>query len=219
MLKIIGLSLILADMVRKKENPVYMIGPAAILSYLIYQKLPENIRTEIKQEFSGTILGKPVKQRIEIVRNIDDRVRKIRELIDKGKQDYTIRQIAGEIVQDIPEKDYKSEILAIANYVKGNVRYTKDIAGMDTYQHPVRTLELGIGDCDCISALLCSLLESIGHETALKVVQTKGHDDYNHIYPLVRLDSKWIPIDLTVNKPIGWEVPKSQVIKEKIYEG
>jgi transglutaminase-like putative cysteine protease len=218
MLKIVGLSLIIADMIKKKENPVYMIGPATILAYLVYQKLPEDIKTEIKQEFSGTILGKPVQKRIETVSNIDDRVRKIQELIDKGKQDYTIRQLAGEIVSDIPEKDYKSEVLAIANYVKGNVRYTKDVTGLDTYQHPVRTLELGIGDCDCISALLCSLLNSIGHETRLKVIQTKGNDDYNHIYPLVKINDKWIPIDLTVNKPIGWEPPKHTIIKEKIYE-
>ena len=218
MLKIIGLSLIVTDMVRKKENPVYIIGPATILAYLAYQKFPQNIKDQIKNELSGTVLGKPMQKRIESVNSIDDRVRKIKELAEKGKQDTTIRKIAAEIVQGLPEKDYKSEIVAIAGYVKGNVRYTKDVAGLDTYQHPVRTLELGIGDCDDFSSLLCSLLGTVGHRTALKVVQTKNHDDYNHIYPLVEIGNKWIPLDLTVDKPIGWEVPKNQVIKEKVYE-
>ncbi|MDO9099080.1 MAG: hypothetical protein Q7U60_13295 [Candidatus Methanoperedens sp.] len=43
----------------------------------------------------------------------------------------------------------------------------------DRFSHPLETLQLRIGDCDCKSILLASLLETIGHKTEL--VLYPGH--------------------------------------------
>jgi hypothetical protein len=224
-LKIIGFSLILIDALRKKQHPLLILGSSSFLAYHIYQVLPPHFKTQLTEELSGTLLGKPVKKKVIGVRSIDDRVKHIKDLIYKGKQDSEIRRLATELVRDLPDRDYNAEIAAIANYVKSNVRFTQDIKGMDTYFHPIRTLESGVADCDDFSILLGSLFESIGHPVRLKVVQTKNASDFDHIYPLVNISDNetgetgnWIPVDLSVNKPIGWEVPKNQIVKERVFD-
>lgn len=95
------------------------------------------------------------------VRNLDERMKYIIRMTRQGREDPRIRKATAKILSRkcgdrwcLPEKDWDGEVRAIFNFVKAKVRYTRDIQGKDTYQHPMRTLEMGIADCLPGSTLL-----------------------------------------------------------------
>jgi len=165
-----------------------------------------------------SVAGKPASVRHFQVNTIDERVAHIVALAVKGSTDPAIRQHALTAVRQrcgdgwcTPEGDGDAEIRAVFAYLKQHYRYVHDPSGRDWFQHPVRTLELGGGDCDDAASLVAAMMASIGYQTKLRVIRTHNAPTWNHIYTLVGLPankpSRWIPIDLTVDKPVGWEAP------------
>ena len=89
---------------------------------------------------------------------------------------------------------------------------TKDRKSIDTLQFPQQTLDYRSGDCDDLTILMCSLLESIGIETAF--ITTPGHvlpafkldaspEASLKIYGnaedfIVQADKVWVPLEMTI---------------------
>jgi len=145
---------------------------------------------------------------------IEKRVQHVIDKIDEGTRDPYVRQRTARLVQDLKPKDWTAELQAVWNHVKDHVRYTLDTAGHDLFQRARRTFQLGIGDCDDMAIVLGSMLKSIGHPVALKIVDTDG-EGWNHIYLLTGVPpdnpKKWLPMDLAaLNKPMGWEVKRTK---------
>jgi len=176
------------------------------------------------------------------VRTVEERLKKIAKLIRDGSLDPEVRKVAiGVVAKRKPdgswataEKDWRGEAVAMFNFVRKNVRYTRDHATVDTYVHPARTLfdiiqgSGGGGDCDDMVATLGGLLRAIGHTVVLRVAAIKNPDDptpgYNHIWLRVGLPSggavsggqqEWIALDASVNQPAGWEAPKDRIYRFK----
>jgi len=154
-------------------------------------------------------LAKRWKMREVPVRRLEDRIKEISKLIDEGKKDPLIRYAAARIIQKCPARDWGCEVKALFDFVQRNIRYTRDVEGMDTYQRARRTLQLGAGDCDDMTILLGALLQTVGYPIKLKAVSVTG-EGYEHIYPLVGLPprepGRWVPLDASVPRPLGWEV-------------
>lgn len=96
----------------------------------------------------------PLRLRTYAIRNLDDRIRKLRELVELGKRDPAVYEFARRAVTKkcggqwcVNEKDTLGELRALFAAVRGNVRYTSDIRGIDSYQNPGKTLKLRGGDC------------------------------------------------------------------------
>lgn len=95
-------------------------------------------------------LQRPAKGTLVPVRNLEDRIKRIRGLIRKGAVDPAIRKTAIAVLSQrdpkkpggwkVAEKDWRGEADALFGFVRKNVRYTKDSALADTYVHPARTL-------------------------------------------------------------------------------
>jgi hypothetical protein len=51
-----------------------------------------------------------------------------------------------------------------------------------------------------------------------RIVQTKGSSTWNHIYLVVRINGAWMPLDASVDKPAGWEVPSAMVLKQQDFD-
>lgn len=162
------------------------------------------------------------------IRTLEDRIKFIRGRIAKGMVDPKVYGFARKVVNQkcgntwcVPEKDNLREMQAIYDAVRKNVRYTSDILGVDTYQHPKHTLGLNGGDCDDYSSLLCSLLLSLGIPCRLKVIRTRDSREWNHIYAqggLPRANpTRWYTLDASVAKPFGWEAPSSMVADSRIF--
>ena len=156
------------------------------------------------------------------VHSIDERVSYIIKLIQKGRSDPRVHELAIRTVSKrcgedwcIAERDYAGEVKAIFAEVRKRVRYVRDEYGADTFKAAKHTLTWAGGDCDDYSVVLGSLLQSIGYPVKLRVIRTTDSPEWNHIYVLVGVppgpNAEWIPLDASVNKPAGWEAPRSMI--------
>jgi hypothetical protein len=102
--------------------------------------------------------GDAPKGAVSTVRNLDQRIDKIKEMIDvgvRGREAAMLRQIIGKDIIGmrcgdkfcVPERKWQQELEAIYDFVRANVRYTHDTDGVDVFQTPLRTLQFHIGDC------------------------------------------------------------------------
>lgn len=164
----------------------------------------------------------PLNFQRDTVDSLDERVARIHDQMIAGTADPKVYALARAVLSRkcgdtwcVPEKDSLAEIRAVFAEVRSRVRYTWDPVDYDAFQTPGKTLELGTGDCDDEVALLGAMLRSIGYKVRSRVVWTKGFATWNHIYLLVQLPTgEWMALDATVNKPAGWEVPKSLWLHE-----
>ena len=137
--------------------------------------------------------------------------RLIARLICDGAKDFYVRQKAIEIFREAGArpKDRWAEICALFNWVRSNIRYTRDILGVELLHTPRRMLELRAGDCDDMTILLGSMLRSTGHPVRLALTGFRPNKPhvYTHIFPEVNFQGKWVALDATMNRPIGWAPP------------
>lgn len=129
-------------------------------------------------------------------------LKEMRRLVDAGKENPVIRQAALYLVRDLRQKDYNSEIERLFNYVKNNIRYVRDIHGVELLHTPENLLKIKQGDCDDKSVLIASLLESIGHKTRFKVIGQK-QNSFSHVYVEVFNKGKWIALETTEDFRLG----------------
>jgi hypothetical protein len=135
----------------------------------------------------------------------------IGELIAEGAKDFRVRQKAIDIFRKcgIAPKDKWGEITSLFEWVRNNIRYTRDIFQVETLHTPRRMLELRAGDCDDMTILLGAMLKATGHPVRLCLVGFRRRYPhlYSHIYPEVQIGNRWIAIDATMHHPIGWAPP------------
>jgi predicted transglutaminase-like cysteine proteinase len=173
--------------------------------------------------------GPPLKAKIHNVGGINSRVKHIQRAIQKGRQDPNVRAFAVKAVSkkrggqfELAERDYWGEVKAVFRDIRRNVRYVRDAHKLDTFQAPGRTLEFGGGDCDDYTITMGSALQSIGYPVKLRIVQTKGAPDFNHIFLLAglppRAPTKWVSLDGSVAKPAGWHPPKQMLARIKDFD-
>lgn len=116
-------------------------------------------------------------------------------------------------------KEHLCEAKALADWVRDEIRWVRDINGFETLQWPERTLQYQAGDCDDLSILLAALAMTIGFQTYFKAIAAnrKERDQYSHVYVLIGVSGKKIPADPTVKSAkFGWESPvryKEMIVK------
>lgn len=122
------------------------------------------------------------------------------KLVNQWKAAPQIRELALQITKKAPNKNWKAEAAAVHNFILKNIRYVKDVRGIETIQTPVKTLQLRAGDCDDHSTLAASLLESIGHPTRFVAAGYHGKP-FSHVYCETLIGNKWLPIETTEKLP------------------
>lgn len=137
-----------------------------------------------------------------------------------GSRSPKIRAAALNIIRDanVREKDYHGEGMALAKWVRDNIRYLKDPLGQETLAHPEETMFNSLaGDCDDQSVLTAALLGAVGIPTRFKVMGVTPAM-FSHVYLQMCPKDRWITIDpIMSDKPIGWEAPKRVRAIEKVY--
>ncbi len=127
------------------------------------------------------------------------------ELIREGRSSLPVRLKAAGLVSNLPPKKWVAEAATIQRWVRDNIRYVRDINGVETLHTAEKILELGYGDCDDKTILVGAMLESIGHPVRIKAVGFSS-GQLSHVYPEVKLRGKWIPVETTEE---GWELGKA----------
>jgi len=135
----------------------------------------------------------------------------IARLTRAGAKDFYVRQKAIEIFRlyGVRPKDRWGEVNALFDWVKRNIRYTRDIFRVELLHSARRMLELRAGDCDDMTILLGAMLIATGHPVRLALVgfNPKRPHVYSHIYPEVNLGGRWLAVDATMPRQIGWAPP------------
>lgn len=178
-------------------------------------------------------LAGPVRTTRRVVRSLEERITQISDLANQGKFDpeviaWTRAQLSRKCRPGnngeqwcVPEKNTLAEVKAIHDGLRRDVRYTSDINGADTYQHPRVTLRLKTADCDDYSSLAAAALMSVGIPVRFKVIRTKDASTWNHIYVQAGVPKsrpqRWISIDASMPNGVGWEAPPSLVAESKIF--
>jgi transglutaminase-like putative cysteine protease len=135
----------------------------------------------------------------------------IARLVRQGAKDFYVRQKAIEILRaaGVRPKDRFGEVCALFDWVRRNIRYTRDIFRVELLHTARRMLELQAGDCDDMTILLGALLTSVGHPVRLVLAGFRADRPhvYSHVYPEVQVKGRWMAIDPTVSRPMGWAPP------------
>jgi transglutaminase-like putative cysteine protease len=134
----------------------------------------------------------------------------MRDLVRKSINDRFIKDTAVKIIRDIPPQDELKQIEKIFNYVRDNIKYVKDIYGVEEIQTPSRMIKnieqkKAFGDCDDMALTLASLLHNTGFKTRFVVIATTPKM-YNHIRTEVFYKGQWIPLEATSKKPMGYKM-------------
>ena len=161
---------------------------------------------------------------------IENMVQKMKNIINISSKNPYVREWVKNIVARVDVNNKKGEASAIFNFVRDNIRYTKDPYGYEYIHTPSATLEdirlfhdskgeRPNGDCDDMTLLGLSLLKSIGFETAIKVVSFYESGQYGHVYGLVKIQQNWVPFDaVRTNSYLGWESSGHTRVMETIVQ-
>jgi transglutaminase-like putative cysteine protease len=137
--------------------------------------------------------------------------RLIARLIQEGAKDFYVRQKAINIFRacGVRAKDRLGEVRALFEWVRRNIRYTRDIFQVELLHTARRMLELRAGDCDDMTILLGAMLVSTGHPVRLALAGFRPDrpHSYSHVYPETLVRGHWLAVDATMNRPIGWAPP------------
>lgn len=132
----------------------------------------------------------------------------MRMLIQEWKTDPSIRDRSIQLISRVAPKDDVGEVDAIFRWVRDNIRYVRDVSGIETLHTPNLIIAQAAGDCDDKVILLCTMLESIGYDTRCDAVGF-AHDNgqYSHVLADVFLQGAWVPMESTEPWALGIEPP------------
>jgi hypothetical protein len=110
--------------------------------------------------------------------------------------------IARQVTRACFARDAICELRAIFQFTVKNVRYTGDMAGVDTFSAPLRTLEMGGEDCDGHCLLNAALAIANGFRAKFRITSNRG-TTWDHIYCMAGIKPKgsanqWIALDTTL---------------------
>lgn len=192
------------------KHLIYVII-GGFIARLIYDRYNERRQTQAVPAFDRLRYGDPAEEWTE-QRAIPDgkegtiaTLKIMRQIVNRDSADPFVRKTAESIVKGCRGHDFLCEVNALFHFVRDRITYRRDPLTSEYIQDSRRTLESGVGDCDCKVVLLCSLLQALGHRTRFVVI---GHraDEFSHVYCAVYTKQGWLPLDPTNERaPVGWE--------------
>jgi transglutaminase-like putative cysteine protease len=111
----------------------------------------------------------------------------------------------------LAHKDFAGETRRLFTFVRDEIRYVKDIDGVETLHPADWVLGLRAGDCDDKAILLSALLLSIGHTPRFKAVAFT-EDEYSHVWLQDYLEPDWVDLEPTELFPFGQSIPLGQAV-------
>lgn len=140
------------------------------------------------------------------VSGIQETLKYMIALANYGKKQGVIIQRANELLKYVPPKQWFQQVKALWEFVKSDIRYTRDVKDVETLYYPEQTLAQGYGDCDDKAVLLASMLLATGHPVRFIAVGFEP-GQYSHVYPETKIGPYWIPLETTEPVDIGWSPP------------
>lgn len=119
----------------------------------------------------------------------------MKRLALQGREDPSVRLAVEQATKGLVPGDYASEVLAIFYYVTANVRYLRDMHGIEYLQEPRHLLKSKAGDCDDMATLIASMLMAAGNRARFAVVGFKK-GTLSHVLTQVLVPGTgWVTLD------------------------
>lgn len=136
-------------------------------------------------------------------------LKRMRDMVRADVLDPRNLQLARQITSGIPNQAWVSEIRAIFNWVRDNIRYSLDPVSYELLQGSQNTIELGAGDCDDFCILLATLLDLSGHPCWFCALGFDAPLQFSHVIVQTRGagETPTISLDATTTNPMGWFPP------------
>ena len=151
------------------------------------------------------------------VQGIFTTVGAMRAFVNKYKSDPYIRNCAANLTFLTPEKSDFHEAITLYEYCRDNIKYVRDICGIETLTSPDKTIQCGYGDCDDQSLLLATLAESIGIPSRFVIAGYSDPKIYEHVYVQLAVSGEWVDCDPTEHQYFGYAPPSPVVLSiEKV---
>ena len=124
----------------------------------------------------------------------------MRHLIDEALADQNFVNLAVRIVKTVPAYHDLGEAEALYNWVKQNIRFTKDPVTKEKLYSPQDLLKIRAGDCDDISMLLGAFLLALGYPARLITLAANPSQptEFSHVYIEAEVppgSGQWLPMD------------------------
>ncbi len=141
----------------------------------------------------------------------------MQKLVNSGKRDNSIRELCGKILnpkdgkRPCASKDYFCYAKALYTWVRQNILYAYDPNQVEFCEHVKVILLNGIGDCDSMDILLCSMFEHVGLPSQFVTIKADASrpDEFTHVFCRVKIPKVgWVCADpIMPEKWFGWEPP------------
>lgn len=137
----------------------------------------------------------------------------MRRLVDQALEDPAIVTKAIEIVRGVPPFDEMGEVRAVYDWVRRNIRYTKDPVTKEKLYPPAELLKIRAGDCDDISSLINVFATALGYPSRWVTISTQADNpsEFTHVYSEVEVppgSGNWIALDAArLDSQFGEEPP------------
>jgi len=148
------------------------------------------------------------------IRDVSQTVEVIKALIKEHTRNPRLHILVAELIRNCPSKSYTCYLKRIVGFVRKHVKYVRDPQKLETLRSPIRTLELGMGDCDDHTILTGTLLRIAGFPVRIVLGDTNADGKYEHVFLKVLVPRKgWITVDTTATAERVY-APKSYPTKE-----
>jgi hypothetical protein len=138
-------------------------------------------------------------------------IEQMRRLIDHGMKDPVVHELAAEIIKaaGVRAFDFLGEARAVYNWVRANIRFTRDVRGKETLHAAREIIRLGIGDCDDFTILICSLMSTVGAKCSIITISSDPRipETFSHVYPEVSVNGRWVTMDAARRDPAFGKAP------------
>ena len=129
-------------------------------------------------------------------------LKEMARLARRFSKDLAIIQLARKIVQHVPPKQYGGEVVAVHAWVRANIRYVRDVEGVETLADPIATINMHAGDCDDQAVVVATLLLAIGHKCRYVAIGP-APGALCHVFTDTLVGNQWVAVETTENWPVG----------------
>ena len=96
--------------------------------------------------------------------------------------------------------DLRTTVQNVWDFVAFHIRYVEDSEMNEQVRRPLRTLHDQQGDCDCMSALIAAIFESLNIPYVLRIAEYNNKGYYQHVYVVVKSPYGELPCDTVYDR-------------------
>lgn len=127
-------------------------------------------------------------------------IKLMRQLVGAALADASFVRKAVDIVRSVPAYDEFGELNALYEWVKSNIRFTKDPLTKEKLYPPQELLKIRAGDCDDISMLLGAFALALGYPARLITISANpdAPQEFSHVYMQAEApvgSGQWVSMD------------------------